>query len=258
VPALTAVGEHQLLVSDSGGDGIPVVLLHPGITDSRIWDRLAPLLGERRLIRYDRPGYGGSPRASVATHGTADLLTLLDVLDVERAHLVGNSRGGSIALAMTVLHPERVASCTALCSPAGGYPWPPEADDPELEAEFAGLQEAHDVEALTDFYLRIFALGDTDPWLREQMRATTDLEVADADLAENDPPVWDRLDEIVVPVAMVVGDRDERASIIGGTAAAEAIPGAELVHLDTAHLPEHHLPEETAAVVLRTIGRAES
>jgi len=254
-PDLIAVGDHRLMVSDSGGGGVPLVLLHPGITDSRIWDRLAPLLGDRRVIRYDRPGYGGSPRASVATSGTDDLIALLDVLGIERAHLVGNSRGGGIALTTTVLHPDRVASCVALCAPASGYPYPPEADDPPLEAEFAALQEAGDVDGLTDFYLRVFALGDTDPWLREQVRATTDLELADADLAEKDVPVWDRLGEIVVPVAMIVGDRDEKASTIGGVAAAEAIPGAELVHLDTAHLPQHHLPDETAAVILRTIER---
>jgi len=54
--ALLGVGADQLWVEDTGGPGVPLVLLHPGITDSSIWDRLLPLLGGRRIVRFDRPG----------------------------------------------------------------------------------------------------------------------------------------------------------------------------------------------------------
>ena len=48
---------------DETGEGPPLVLLHEGIVDSRIWERVLPLLAERhRVIRYDQRGFGRSPR----------------------------------------------------------------------------------------------------------------------------------------------------------------------------------------------------
>jgi len=51
---------------DTGGPGSRVVLLHPGIGDSRIWNPILPPLAARyRVIRYDARGHGGSPPATV-------------------------------------------------------------------------------------------------------------------------------------------------------------------------------------------------
>ncbi len=54
---------------DTGGPGAPVVLLHPGIGDSRVWDLVMPrLAGRYRLIRYDARGHGMSPPRDRALH----------------------------------------------------------------------------------------------------------------------------------------------------------------------------------------------
>jgi pimeloyl-ACP methyl ester carboxylesterase len=47
-------GADTLWVEDSGGAGPPLLLLHPGITDSTVWVRLLPLLGGHRVVRYVR------------------------------------------------------------------------------------------------------------------------------------------------------------------------------------------------------------
>ncbi len=79
---------------DSGGDGPPLVLLHPGVGDSRIWDPVLPALTEGyRVIRYDARGYGQSPpRRSVLAAARPD--GGARPLRPDRVAIVGCSQGG--------------------------------------------------------------------------------------------------------------------------------------------------------------------
>ena len=99
---ILSVGADTLWAEDTGGAGVPLVLLHPGITDSEVWDRSMPLLGGQRVIRFDRRGYGRSPVATEAFRPVDDLVAVLDAYGIDRAHLVGNSMGGSLDLAARV------------------------------------------------------------------------------------------------------------------------------------------------------------
>lgn len=116
-------GGKRLRVLDIGaGDPLPVVLIHGFGADLNAWMFTQPALAEhRRAVALDLPGHGGSEKAV----GPGDLATLsgavaeaLDVLGIERAHLVGHSMGGAIALDFAVRQPDRVASLT-LIAPAG-------------------------------------------------------------------------------------------------------------------------------------------
>jgi pimeloyl-ACP methyl ester carboxylesterase len=107
---------------DSGTDGEPVVCIHGAF----IADSFRPLVAEPslvsryRLITYHRRGYVGSSRTpgpiSVAQQA-ADCLALLHHLGVERAHVVGHSFGGCVALQLALDAPEAVHSL-ALLEPA--------------------------------------------------------------------------------------------------------------------------------------------
>lgn len=60
---MVSVKDGEVWADDSGGDGLPLVLLHPGVGDSSVWDKVMPRLVRRhRVIRYDARGYGRSPR----------------------------------------------------------------------------------------------------------------------------------------------------------------------------------------------------
>jgi pimeloyl-ACP methyl ester carboxylesterase len=64
------------------GSGPPVVLLHEGVVDSRIWDRVLPLLSDRyRVIRYDQRGFGRSPLPDGPYAVADDLVSILDAAD---------------------------------------------------------------------------------------------------------------------------------------------------------------------------------
>jgi pimeloyl-ACP methyl ester carboxylesterase len=102
------------------GSGEAVLFIH----GAHIADALQPLVAEPALerlqrIRYHRRGLGGSTRpveagpTSVAVQA-GDAAGLLDHLGVDRAHLVGHSLGGAIALELAAQHPTRVASLALL------------------------------------------------------------------------------------------------------------------------------------------------
>ncbi len=104
------------------GDGEPVLLIHGAIVSDAFGPMMAePALADGyRLIQYHRRGFDGSSRAtspfSIAGQAT-DARALLDYLGIERAHVVGHSYGGAIALQLTLDAPKRVHSL-ALLEPA--------------------------------------------------------------------------------------------------------------------------------------------
>src|SRR6201986_1711299 len=102
--------------ADSGGDGRPLVLLHPGVGDSRIWDPVLPALTEKyRVIRYDARGFGQSPAPTVKHSLLRDLVAVLDHYGLQRAAFVGCSQGGASSLGLALARPERVSALALLC-----------------------------------------------------------------------------------------------------------------------------------------------
>ncbi len=98
------------------GDGVPVLLIHgsgPGVTAWANWRLTIPPLAEHfRVIAPDIVGFGFTERPDNVTYDldtwTEHALGVLDALGIERAHVVGNSFGGSLALSLAIRHPERV------------------------------------------------------------------------------------------------------------------------------------------------------
>jgi pimeloyl-ACP methyl ester carboxylesterase len=257
VGSLLQVGADQLWVEDSGGAGDPLVLLHPGIMDSTIWDRLLPLLGDLRTVRFDRRGFGQSPVASEEFQAMADLVAVLDHLAVDRAHLVGNSMGGETSLALAVTHPERVATMTLLCPGIGGYPWPdPTPEEEELYARYQAAKADRDIPVLVEIGLGEWCRSGTDDYLSAQMRRSTEVDFVQDDLEQPNPEQWDLLDKVTVPTTVIAGSLDPADSLQASLDLAERIPGAELVRLDVDHLPQYRDPEAVAEAVLRTVARA--
>ena len=254
---LLAVGADRLWVEDVAGPGDALVLLHPGIMDSTIWDRLLPLLGDHRVVRFDRRGFGRSPVATEEFQAMADLEAVLDHVGADRAHLVGNSMGGETSLALAVTAPHRVASMTLLCPGIGGYPWPdPSPEEQELYARYGAAKEAHDVGVLVEIGLAEWCRSGTDDYLTEQMRASTEAGFLQDHLEQPNPEQWELLDRIDVPTTVIAGSLDPADSLQASLDLAERIPGAELVRLDVDHLPQYRDPDAVAEAVLRTVARA--
>jgi pyruvate dehydrogenase E2 component (dihydrolipoamide acetyltransferase) len=104
------------------GDGVPIVFIHGFGGDLNNWQFNQEALADGRpTFALDLPGHGGSTKDLGGGHVhvgalAAAVLDFLDAKGIARAHLVGHSLGGAIALDLALNHAERVASVTAICS----------------------------------------------------------------------------------------------------------------------------------------------
>jgi pimeloyl-ACP methyl ester carboxylesterase len=198
------------------GSGPAVVLIHGGQLDCRMWDdQFAALAGHFRVIRYDVRGYGGSVRPDLPYSDADDLAALLDYLKVDKAHLVGLSLGGRIAIDFAVAHPARVGSLTLAGPGLSGYEPPAGAETDLRMWEIIKAARDRGPEAATALWLK-------DPFMAPAMEQARLVPVLQRMARENahcwlenpilqrspKPAAATRLGEIKVPTLLVIGDRD--------------------------------------------------
>ena len=253
---MVAVDGGEVWSEDSGSDGPPVVLLHPGVGDSRIWEPVLPALAASyRVIRYDARGFGRSPAPMVKFSLLADLTAVLGYYGLERVAMVGCSQGGGSALGLALQQPTRVAALVLLCPGLPGYPWPEEPD--ELDAEYEHALDAGDVDAVAGLMQRIWAGAGSTSAVMEQLRSAARAEISSRGLEQRDPPVFDRLGEISVPTSLLVGDADYAPLIQANRQAAARIPGCELAVVPGMdHLPPLREPDLVLSTIRSTLSRA--
>lgn len=258
------------LYYEVAGEGRPVIFIHAGIADHRMWQPQWEAFSPHfRVVRYDTRTYGQTTTEDVPYSNRADLLALLDHLGIERAILIGCSRGGQIAADFTLEHPERVFRLVLVCAGVGGVSQI--ESDPEQDALFEEAwvaEQAGDWARVIDLDVKAWVDGfdrpmdaETDARL-EPIRALV-REMEWASVAHNveggqpiplDPPAAGRLGEIQVPVLVLSGDYDEKATQELGKLYVEGVGGARQVRLPTAHLPNLELPDEFNRLVLNFLG----
>lgn len=251
------------------GQGSPVVLVHAGLCDRRMWRRqVAALAPRHRVVTCDLRGHGDSPPTAGDFAHAADLRALLDALQLARADVVGASLGGGAAIDLALAAPERVGKLVLVAPAIGGYR--PSARHRELVAAVDDAYRAGGVAAACELELRMWVDGpsrrpdEVSAELRELVRVMNtrvlEHEAAqpDAHAAWLEPPASARLEEVRAATLVVDGDLDlpdprERSAL-----AAARIPGARRVTLaGTAHLPSLEQPERFNALLLAFLGDAQ-
>ena len=98
--------------------------LHPGVGDRRIWQWCAPVWAEAglRVVAYDRRGFGDTVYEAEPHDDLADLLAVTAATDARPAVVVGNSRGGGLALDLALAHPDHVTALVLIAPSPSGYP----------------------------------------------------------------------------------------------------------------------------------------
>jgi pyruvate dehydrogenase E2 component (dihydrolipoamide acetyltransferase) len=134
-PRTIQVGERTMryLETGTGNGGTPVLLIHGFGGDLNNWMFTQPALSEtHQVIALDLPGHGGSSK----NVGNGDITTFtnilrdfLSTLGIAKAHMVGHSLGGAIALRIALDHPDSVASLTLIAPAALG---------PDIDDDFIG------------------------------------------------------------------------------------------------------------------------
>lgn len=249
------LGEIQLACSVSGS-GAPLVLLHGGEANHRMFDALTPHLAAHfTVIAYDQRDCGDTlnpARRCTLADLADDAKALLAALGHSQAHWYGTSFGGRVAQALAHRHPQ-VVDCLVL-----GSTWPLPSSLEELNAENiaqihalrAGLPGS--AETLVEFFLpRTFL--DTRPELkglfrnvlpqseRSQRRAQTIAECAPLEPGA-----------IGAPTLLLVAELDRVVPPAVTLAMARTMPKAETVLLEGAgHAAALQMPEQVAAQIAR-------
>jgi 3-oxoadipate enol-lactonase len=240
-----------------------VLLIHAGICDSRMWDAQWESFPQRRCtIRADLRGYGRTEIPPEVFSNAADVVKLLERLELGPASLVGVSMGGRTALEVAAARPDLVDRLVVSGAPLPGYEWS------EQVREFGAAEdealERGDLDTAVEANLRMWVDGperspdDVDPVLRERVgkmqRRAFELQVPVIETADEEALVEDlagALSEIRAPTLALVGDlaagdmRDIAALL------ADRIPGARgEVISGAAHLPSLERPGEFDRLVL--------
>ena len=225
---------------DIRGDGPWLVLAHSLATDLTLWDdNLAALTPHFRVLRFDTRGHGGSSAPDMPYDFamlTADVLGLMDALDVERAHFCGISMGGMIAQHVALAAPERVDRLV-LVSTTSGYPPTSKA----LWAERIALVRASGMAAQVAPTLeRWFTLPyrEAQPEVMDRIggliQATPPTGYIGSGQAISTLNTTDRLSALTCPALVIVGVDDAGTPPVMGRRIAERIPGARFEQIASA------------------------
>lgn len=237
----------------TAGDGPPLVFVHAGVTDSRLWERqLATFADSFRVVAYDLRGFGDSELPAGPYAHYRDLGALLDALGIDSAHLVGASMGGAAALDFALDRSNRVRTLTLVAPAVGGYEFVDETTLVGWEAAEAAF-DTGDFERAAAIETEMWLVGprrrpeDVDDEARElvrsMLRGSYERVTDDAIAEELRPPALGRLGELSVPTLLVSGELDtpDMAAIAGVLEREVRDVRSEVVE-GVAHLPSLERP----------------
>jgi 3-oxoadipate enol-lactonase len=208
-----------------------------------VLDSLNLLPGRFRVIRYDTRGYGRSPAPVAVFTQLADLIAVLDYLDVAQAALVAHSGGGGPAIGLALDQPARVGPLILAAPGIGDYPWPPE--DP-YGAEFGRLFDAGDKDGLVALGLQTWAAAGADPSAQAQVRGAVAAFFRQGEFERPDPPAYSRLGEIRASSVLAIGELDYAMVRDAAAHIAGRIPGCRTVMVPGT---DHLLPLRAPALL---------
>ena len=244
-------------------DDVPVLLLHAGVADRRMWDSLWPTLtAGRDAVRLDLRGFGDSTERPLGPLSAVDdVLETLSALDIGRCHVVGASYGAGVAVEVALAAPGLVASLL-LSAPGGSLI---ATATPDLRAFFDAERSAlerEDLDGAVEANLAWWVDGPggdparVEPNVRERVsvmqRRAFELTAdwAEVEEKELDPPALVRLADVRAPTLVLVGGLDLDAVQDTARRVVSGVPHARRVGWpQTAHLPSMERPDDFSALL---------
>ena len=245
---------------ERAGAGMPVIFLHAGVADHRMWDpQVLAFAKHFDVIRPDLRGFGKSQLPPSSWSPVADVLGLMDELDLKPAHVIGCSIGGGVAIDFALQHPGRISKLVLVGPGVGGKNFGEKY--PELFAGVEAADKAGDMDAVNRAEARLWLDGPRrrEGYVGQPLRdlflemngGNFDSDFESAPIEHVDPPAVGRLHEIGAPTLVVVGDVDAPPIFDAVELLTEKVPHARkaVIH-DAAHLPNLEHPDEFNRVVL--------
>lgn len=256
-----AINNAQIYYEVSG-EGAPLVMIHAGVADRRQWNNeFAFFARNHQVIRYDMRGYGKSEPVDGEFSHMADLISLLDTLELhEPLVLMGCSMGGGLAMDFALTQPSRAKALIMVGSAPSGL----ELDVPK-PAKFAEAEkafEAGDLDQVAEIETQIWfdGTGRTPEQVNQEMRKlcyemnrialSHEVRELGKRLPNTSAPAFDRLTDLKIPVLVIVGAHDTPFIRAAADYMVEKIPSARKVIIENAaHLPNMDQPQEFEGIV---------
>jgi pimeloyl-ACP methyl ester carboxylesterase len=272
------VGHHRISTLTMG-HGPDVVLLHGlGGTRASLFETAATLSRRYRVHAPDLPGFGSSSKPATGAYNAGwfayIILGLMDELGVDRAHLVGNSLGGRVAIEIGLTAPERVGGLGLLCPAVA---WIHRGLHPivrVLRPEFGLLPHRFSRKRVASQFWSIFfdryaidpAVGDlmVDEFRRIYQSAGARYALLSSarniylEAPHGRGGFYPRLSGLHPPAVFVWGSHDNVVPAAFEPHVRKWLPSAEQVVIDSCgHVPQVERPEETNALLMRFFAQAD-
>lgn len=246
------------IVYDTCGSGeIPIICLHGiGGDTSSFQPQLDGLSDDQRVIAWNMPGFGGSESIADVSFPklAAKLKEFLDALEIPKAHLVGQSIGGMVALEMACTYPEYVVSLALIgtTSAFGGR------DDSFKDQFIAARLEPLDAGKTIAELAETFVPDIVGPLASAAVIASATASMANVpeqtyrDIVRCLVTFNRRADieTLALPCCLIAGEHDQNAPAKTMARMAEKIPGAEYHEIkDAGHLINLEAGAETNAIL---------
>ena len=228
------------------GSGPPVVLLHAGIADSRMWDRQfdAFVAAGHTVLRYDQRGYGRTAPVSGSFIPREDLRVMLKALGIARPSLVGCSMGSRNALDFALRYPTKVDRLVLTAPSVNDFRYTGPPSPLPAQIEMAELDD--DLARVNELEIQMWVDGprrrpeQVAGWVRKLALEMNGLALANEGIGREEPtPATEgRLPMLQPPVLIVVGEEDTPWTRATADWLMAQLPAARRVDLpDAGHLP---------------------
>lgn len=215
MPIVTGIAEvnRTKLYYEMMGEGHPLVLIHGGLLDCRMWEGQFNKFAEYyKVIRYDIRGYGKSALPRGKYSQLKDLLGLLKFLKVEPAHIIGLSLGGTIAIDFALEYPGYVSSLILASTAPMGL----RSQDDELTRRTLTIYETarnNRLDEAVAMWLEHPVFSTIQSRARKKIRQMIFDNIKSWILPQDNmiwasPPAAERLSQIKASSLILVGDRD--------------------------------------------------
>lgn len=236
------------------GEGLPVVFLHAGVCDNRMWHEQMRVAAENgwHAIAYDRRGYGEAESEDEPFSHLDDLEAVLEAFDIHAAVFVGCSMGGGLAVDFALQNPGRVIGLVLMGTSITGAPWSTTLEERAIEMAEEDAWERGDLDLLNRVQAHEWLDGPRaqsgrvsgsarDLFLDMNARALAKPALSHEDMP---PDAWHRVEEISAPTMLIVGDEDFTALIDRHEHLSETMPNSFAAVLEgVAHIPSIERPD---------------
>jgi pimeloyl-ACP methyl ester carboxylesterase len=253
---------NALIYYEIAGEGQPFVMIHAGVADNRQWENEFAYFANRfRVVRYDMRGYGKSEPVDGEFSHLQDLTALLDHLHLDGPLiLMGCSMGGGLAMDFALTQPSKVKALIMVGSGPTGLKLDVPAPDKFEEAEKAYNAGNLDLVAELETQIWFDGMGRTPAQVNQAMRQLAyemnrnalshEAKGLGKRLPDSQIPAVERLNELHIPVLVIVGAHDTPYIQAAASYMREKIPSAQKVFIeDAAHLPNMDHPGQFQRIV---------